>query len=50
MNYGNTDTLNTDQVAGYLRVSKDTVHGLASSGTLPAAKIGKSWVFIFSDV
>ena len=40
------DILNTTEAAEYLRVSIPTLRGLASSGAIPAAKIGDDWRFV----
>jgi len=45
------DTLMTlDEVAAYLRLSKDTVYRMAQSGRIPASKVGTQWRFRQSDV
>ena len=45
------DTLMTiDEVAAYLRLSKDTVYRMAQSGKIPASKVGTQWRFRQSDV
>ncbi len=38
------------EVADYLRLSRDTVYRLASSGRLPASKVGSQWRFRKADV
>lgn len=38
------------EVAGYLRLSKDTVYRMASTGKLPASKVGSQWRFRKTDV
>lgn len=38
------------EVAAYLRLSKDTVYRMASSGKLPASKVGSQWRFRKKDV
>jgi len=38
------------EVAAYLRLSKDTVYRMASSGRLPASKVGSQWRFRRGDV
>ena len=38
------------EVAAYLRLSKDTVYRMASSGKLPASKVGSQWRFRKGDV
>lgn len=42
--------LEAEDVAGLLKVHKQTVYDLARSGRLPAVKIGKVWRFRPSDV
>ncbi|GAB4232750.1 MAG: hypothetical protein OHK0028_08310 [Deltaproteobacteria bacterium] len=39
-----------EEVADYLRLSKDTVYRLANSGKLPASKVGNQWRFRRGDV
>jgi excisionase family DNA binding protein len=39
-----------DEVAAYLRLSKDTVYRMAQSGKMPASKVGTQWRFRQSDV
>jgi len=39
-----------DEVAAYLRLSKDTVYRMAQSGRMPASKVGTQWRFRQSDV
>jgi len=39
-----------DEVAAYLRLSKDTVYRMAQSGKIPASKVGTQWRFRQSDV
>ena len=34
-----------DEVATYLRLSKDTVYRMVQSGRIPAAKVGTQWRF-----
>ncbi|WP_374335291.1 helix-turn-helix domain-containing protein [Methyloversatilis sp.] len=43
-------TLDLIECAYFLRVDKSTAQELASSGELPGAKIGRSWVFLRSDL
>ena len=38
------------EVADYLRLSKDTVYRMASTGKLPASKVGSQWRFRREDV
>ena len=44
------DTLNAADAAAVLHADQETVLMLARKGELPGAKIGKSWVFLRSDV
>lgn len=44
------DTLNAVDAAAVLHADPETVLLLARKGDLPGAKIGKSWVFLRSDV
>lgn len=45
------DTLMTiDEVATYLRLSKDTVYRMAQAGKVPASKVGTQWRFRKEDV
>ena len=45
------DTLMTlEEVAAYLRLSKDTVYRMAQSGKIPASKVGTQWRFRQSEV
>lgn len=39
-----------EEVADYLRLSKDTVYRLANTGKLPASKVGNQWRFRRGDV
>ena len=39
-----------DEVAAYLRLSKDTVYRMAQSGKIPASKVGTQWRFRQTDV
>jgi excisionase family DNA binding protein len=39
-----------EEVAAYLRVSKDTVYRLAQGGKIPASKAGTQWRFRREDV
>lgn len=45
-----TITLNVAQAAELLFADPDTIMTLARQGKLPGAKIGKSWVFLRTDV
>ena len=45
------DSLMTlEEVAAYLRLSKDTVYRLAQRGKLPASKAGSQWRFRRDDI
>jgi len=44
------DVLNAREVAQYLRVSERTVLGWAQQGEIPAARVGKRWRFIRSQI
>ena len=39
-----------EEVADYLRLSKDTVYRMANTGKLPASKVGSQWRFRKEDV
>ena len=43
-------TLNIEQAADFLGAHKETIRRLAVIGTIPAAKIGRSWRFIEQDL
>jgi excisionase family DNA binding protein len=43
-------TLNLDEAALFLKCSDDTVRELAASGEIPAAKVGRAWVFVDVDL
>jgi excisionase family DNA binding protein len=44
------NTLNVAQAAALLFISRDTLYDLARAGKVPAAKIGKAWVFLEVDL
>ena len=45
------DTLRTlEEVAAYLRLSKDTIYRMANTGKLPASKAGSQWRFRKEEV
>ena len=44
------EILTIDEVAAYLKTSKRTVYRLASSGKLPAFKLGGTWRFRKGDL
>jgi excisionase family DNA binding protein len=39
-----------EEVAAYLRLSKDTVYRLSHGGRIPASKVGNQWRFQRKDV
>jgi excisionase family DNA binding protein len=43
-------TLDLEEAATFLKCSDDTVRELAASGQLPAAKVGRAWVFVDVDL
>jgi len=43
-------TYDIDGAAEFLNISPDTMRDLASTGTVPGAKIGKAWVFADEDL
>ncbi|HEX7643874.1 MAG TPA: helix-turn-helix domain-containing protein [Burkholderiaceae bacterium] len=43
------ETLTIDEFAAYLRAGKRTVYRLASTGKLPAFKLGETWRFRGGD-
>lgn len=44
------ETMNLKDAANYLHLHEETLRRLAASGHIPAAKPGKSWVFIKPDI
>ena len=44
------DLMTLDEVAAYLRLSKDTAYRMAQTGNLPASKVGVQWRFRKADV
>lgn len=50
MNDQPDEILTIDEVALYLKAGKRTVYRLASSGKLPAFKLGGTWRFRRSDL
>ena len=44
------DLMTLDEVAAYLRLSKDTAYRMAQGGNLPASKVGVQWRFRRADV
>ena len=43
-------TLNLDEAARFLKIHRETLRRRAKAGEIPGAKIGRSWVFIESDL
>lgn len=43
-------TLDIDQAAAFLKIHPKTLQARAKAGTIPGAKIGKSWVFLEADL
>ena len=43
-------TLNLAEAAAYLHVHEQTLLKLARSGAVPAAKVGRAWVFVDVDL
>ncbi len=41
----NSNILNIEEVAKYLKMKPQTIYTWAQSGKIPAAKIGKEWRF-----
>jgi excisionase family DNA binding protein len=44
------NTLNLSQAAAFLHVHEQTLLKLARAGNVPAAKVGRAWVFIDVDL
>lgn len=45
-----TEILNSEEAAELMRVSVPTIRGMASSGEIPATKIGDDWRFVKSQL
>ncbi len=45
-----TQTFNIDECADFLNINVTTASELAAAGTIPGAKIGRSWVFLVDDL
>ena len=43
-------TYDINETADFLKVDRATALGLAGSGELPGAKVGRAWVFLESDL
>ena len=50
MNPADTDILTLEELHSYLKIPKPTLYGLAQSGRIPAAKVGKHWRFRRTDI
>ena len=46
----NTRTLNVEEVCSLLKIHCSTLYQKIASGEIPAARIGRSWVFVEEDV
>ena len=44
------NTLDIEEAARFLKCHPDTVREYAASGDLPAAKVGRAWVFVDVDL
>ena len=42
--------MTVEEVAAYLRLSKDTVYRMTQSGRIPTSKVGTQWRFRRADV
>ena len=43
-------TLDLEQAGAWLKCDPETVRAMAASGELPAAKVGRAWVFVDVDL
>lgn len=50
MNTGTGELLTLDELAAFLKVSRDTVYRMAQTGKLPAVKVGNQWRFAQAEV
>ena len=50
MSVTENDLMTLDEVAAYLRLSKDTAYRMVQKGNLPASKVGVQWRFRKADV
>ncbi len=44
------ELMTLEEVATYLRLSKDTLYRMAQTGKIPASKVGTQWRFRRSEV
>lgn len=44
------ESMNSEECAAFLHIHENTLMHLISTGEIPAAKIGKCWVFLKGDV
>ncbi|HBD9275090.1 TPA: helix-turn-helix domain-containing protein [Legionella pneumophila] len=44
------NTFNIEEASEFLGAHRETIRRMAASGELPAAKIGKSWIFLEQDL
>jgi hypothetical protein len=44
------ETLDLEQAASFLKLHPEELRRRAKAGTVPAAKVGKRWVFVQSDL
>jgi len=45
-----TELITLDELANYLKVSRDTVYRMAQSGKIPGVKVGNQWRFTQNEV
>lgn len=50
MNTGTGELLTLDELAAFLKVSRDTVYRMAQTGKIPAVKVGNQWRFAQAEV
>ena len=44
------ETLTVEEAAAFLKMHPDTLSAQAKAGEVPAAKMGKRWVFVKADL
>lgn len=42
--------LTIDELAGYLKISRETIYKMAQKGSIPAVKVGVQWRFDQEDI
>lgn len=42
--------LTIDELASYLKISRETIYKMAQKGSIPAVKVGVQWRFDQSDI